>query len=83
LHVTETLDSREVLSLEFDGGFKKDIDRDLVLPPQARAIEAFDGAKKIKLMKGKQRRLQEYKVQTQQSYESEGMRLTCTERDSL
>jgi hypothetical protein len=32
LHVTAALASRPLLSLEFDGGVKKDIDRDLVLP---------------------------------------------------
>jgi hypothetical protein len=48
LHVTETVDSREVLSLEFDSGVKQYIDRDLVLP---------GGASDIKLTKGKQDRL--------------------------
>ena len=41
LHVTAALASRELLPLEFDGGVKHDIDRDLVLP----------GASVIKLMK--------------------------------
>ncbi len=47
-HVIKTLDSREILSLEFDGGVKQYIDRDLVLP---------GGGSDIKLTKEKQDRL--------------------------
>jgi hypothetical protein len=48
-HLTAALASRELLPLEFDGGVKQDIDRDLVLP----------GASEIKLTKGMQHRLQD------------------------